>query len=366
MHVLNAMFIPGYAGTERAFIDYTWALLARGHTVTAMLHRDAPFIDELRRPGVTVVKAPWGDGPATYHPFQSLVYEALIDELAPDVVLAHSEADMFYLRKVVRGRRPYVTVTHLTQVRFSIDADVSVAVSQGMVERLISAGQSPERVVHIPPVAHLPLAPSPTPCAWRAPPVIGVLARLSEEKGVDVFLEALRLLAESGVRFRAIIGGDGPQRAALTRRIEETGASAYVELRGWITDKESFYRDIDVFCLPSRKEAFGLVLLEAAVRARPIVATDCDGARELFTASGQAVLVPRDDARALSNGLAALLRDEQTAVERAVQARGPIQQRYSMDLLCERVDALLAYATRVFSETTHARRSSPPGMRSHA
>jgi glycosyltransferase involved in cell wall biosynthesis len=149
--------------------------------------------------------------------------------------------------------------------------------------------------------------------AGRQPPRVGVHARLTRQKGIDVLLEAVRLVVAAGVPMDLVVGGAGRDEAAL-------GAAADglpVRFVGWVTEPRDFLAGLDVFCLPSRAEALPLALLEAMAEGLPCVATDVGDVR---TRLGAAVdIVPPEDPAALATALTSLLTDP---VARASLGRG--------------------------------------------
>jgi glycosyltransferase involved in cell wall biosynthesis len=64
-----------------------------------------------------------------------------------------------------------------------------------------------------------------------------------------------------------------------------------VEFLSWVENKKSFFDSIDIFLLTSRRETFGLVLLEAMKFCKPIISTDVDGPREIVSNDICALLV---------------------------------------------------------------------------
>lgn len=107
----------------------------------------------------------------------------------------------------------------------------------------------------------------------RREPVIGFLGRLSREKAPDIFLSIARL-----VPARAKVFGDGPLADAV-------GAAAaglpQTEYLGW-ADRDEALAEIDVLVVPSRREALGLVVLEAGARSVCVVARDTGGIGEVL------------------------------------------------------------------------------------
>lgn len=134
---------------------------------------------------------------------------------------------------------------------------------------------------------------------------IGVLVgmgRLVPSKGWDI---ALRALAECpGTCFELI--GDGPERGPLEALARQLGLDGRFTLRGVLPHAEalSALRDATLVVVPSRRDTFGLVALEAMSAGRPVVATRAGGLPEVL-ADADALLVPPGDASALAAGIRA-------------------------------------------------------------
>ncbi|MBE7163186.1 MAG: glycosyltransferase family 4 protein [Williamsia herbipolensis] len=139
------------------------------------------------------------------------------------------------------------------------------------------------------------------PRAQHRPARIGALGRLTEQKGFDVLLDAVRRLGD-GVELTIV--GDGELRDELTRQ----AAGLPVTFAGHLSDRRAvadFLRDQDVFAMPSRFEGLPNAPLEALACGTPVVATDVAGMREAV--GDAALLVPVDDAAALAEGLGRVL-----------------------------------------------------------
>lgn len=168
-------------------------------------------------------------------------------------------------------------------------------------------------------------------------PRFGVIARLSREKGVDLFLEALRLLRDRGVRPSAVIAGDGPELERLKSLSNALGLSTDVRFLGNINPIEPLYPCIDVVVLPSRSEGLPNVLLEALRARRRVVVTRVGAVPEVVTDPLAAHLVEPGSVEALADAMhrasiAPLSPD-------AIVAQKAIIERYSID---RRRDAHLA------------------------
>jgi glycosyltransferase involved in cell wall biosynthesis len=161
--------------------------------------------------------------------------------------------------------------------------------------------------VDVPPQPHGP-AGSPTPR-------VGVHARLTRQKGLDVLLEATRRVVDTGVPVEVVVAGSGRDEAEL--RAAAIGLP--VRFEGFVNDARRFLAGLDVFCLPSRHEALPLSLLEAMAEGLPCVASDVGDIRRRV---GHAVeLVPPEDPDALAGVLVDLLRNPARRLTLAARAR---------------------------------------------
>lgn len=110
--------------------------------------------------------------------------------------------------------------------------------------------------------------------------VIGHAAAFTHEKGQDVALEAVLLLASRLTRARMLLVGDGPERSQ-PRMIElARQASGIAQLPGFVDDLEQFYAALDLYIMPSRSEAWGLTALRAMAYGLPVIASNVGGLPE--------------------------------------------------------------------------------------
>lgn len=146
-------------------------------------------------------------------------------------------------------------------------------------------------------------------------PVITCIAFHSPIKGVDILLEALKILKERNIPFRCLqIGGgsselNGEDTDALKMQAENLGISDLIEWVGVTNDVQSYLRASDIYCQPSRTEAICLSIAEAMQNALPIIATQVGGVPELVRDGCNGFLVPPGDAAALADKLGVLLTD---------------------------------------------------------
>lgn len=144
--------------------------------------------------------------------------------------------------------------------------------------------------------------------------VVGTVGSLWPTKGTDLFLQmAANLIQEQGSTVDDVhfvwIGGPVGLVPIFEGMVAGADLAGRVHVLGEYARPFHLMRALDVFVLPSREEAFSLVVLEAGVLGRGVVAFDCGaGVRELL-ADGRGVLVEPEDVRSLGREVAALLAD---------------------------------------------------------
>lgn len=145
-------------------------------------------------------------------------------------------------------------------------------------------------------------------------PIVAAVGRMEMMKGFDLLLEAFTK-AKLPAGARLIIGGDGPTRAMLRQRADELGAADRVEFPGRLDPAgvAALMRRARVVVVPSRREAFGITVLEAWRSGRPVIATTRGGPPEFITEGVDGFLVDPEDTASLALGLQRLVGNPELA-----------------------------------------------------
>ena len=222
-------------------------------------------------------------------------------------------------------------------------ADYVLVNAEAVAERLAHARVlGPERIVLIPNgVNTVRFSPQPIRPRHRAGHVmVGSLANLRAEKGLEHLVHAMVLVRDRYPQERLTIWGDGPLRADLTRLIDEVGLSGSAELRGATTEPETALQAMDIFALPSLSEACPNVLLEAMASGLPVVATRVGGNPALVEDEVTGLLVPPGDPDALAKAIIRLMEDPMLADRLGAAAREVVCARFGVNRMLARVQAL--------------------------
>ncbi|MGD2075401.1 MAG: glycosyltransferase [Gammaproteobacteria bacterium] len=261
-------------GLERHFADLCNALAER-HQVTAVAH---PM--HAAALGERVRFVPLELSGARFDPRLLARLHRVLRSAAPDIVHTHANkaTTMVALMKPLLPAC-FVATLHNAKSRpwMFRGCDAVISVSRVLAERL------PVRRVEVIPNGMAPPAPvDPARVAavremLGAAPLVLATGRLVHAKGFDVLLAAWR-----DVPAQLRIAGEGPQRERLARMIRSGRLEDRVRLVGHRDDVDVLMEAADLLVLPSRREGFPYVLLEALHHRLPIVATRVAGALDVL------------------------------------------------------------------------------------
>ncbi|WP_341752810.1 MULTISPECIES: glycosyltransferase [unclassified Candidatus Tisiphia] len=169
-------------------------------------------------------------------------------------------------------------------------------------------------------------------------PVIGIL-------GINTLLQAVRILKSQGIMVQLFIGGDGEEKENLQKLAYQLSIEKQIKWLGWINDKTKFFSEIDIFCLPSIKESFGIVLLEAMANLKPIVSTDSCGARKILSHENDSIIVPINDAEKLAESIIFLINNPEIVKKYIEGAYKKVQNLYTPAIVGKKLYKILTDIT---------------------
>ena len=332
------------AGSEIALLEMIRSLRAQG--VTPFLWCNAPTLEGAAMAANIPV---WRDPFAYYFdysspPFSLPAYlrlvrraKALIAETGAELVHCNSAAPAQWLAPAC-GRTPWLINMHspyLRRSRYVLGmhlADGIVAVAAAIAKPLQADGFEKDRIriVHngfdetallkgdardLRPQLNIPAGAT----------VAAIAGSLIRRKGHDILFAAMRQRPQPGLHVLVI--GDGPERAAF----EAEAAGLPVHFLGRRDDIGPILRDAaDFLVAPSRQEAFGRVILEAAFAGIPAIGSDVDGIPEAIEAGITGLLVPPGSPAAIADAIARLTGDRALRQEMGAAAQARARRTFTI------------------------------------
>lgn len=165
-------------------------------------------------------------------------------------------------------------------------------------------------------------------------PVVGFIGRLNNDKGLDVLTAARAILAASSVDHQLLVvgGADGPTsppdlEPSIGRRAIETGH---------VSKPAVYYQLMDLVCLPTRREGFPNVVLEAAAAGVPTVTTDATGAVDSVVHGITGMVTKVGSAEELARAMATLIADEALRHQLGQRAAQRVSELYDRPAVWQR------------------------------
>lgn len=166
------------------------------------------------------------------------------------------------------------------------------------------------------------------------------ISRLEPVKGLETFIQALSEVNKTVKDFKALVIGDGSLRYKLKDLTKKLALEDKVLFLGFRDDiKEIIYLS-DIVVDSALNEGLGLVLLEAGILGKPVVATKVGGIPEAVRDGKTGILVGAKDARALSEAMVRILRDSKLREAMSEQAKEWIAANFSFELMLGKFNAL--------------------------
>ena len=265
-----------------------------------------------------------------------------------DVVHAHGyKADVYAYLAMRNSSTPTVSTCHtwydndlVVRLYGMLDRLVLrgysgiVAVSNDVRQRLLGSGVS-ERKIRI--IRNgIDLRPFQTNSLSQQahngtdrPLSVGLVGRLSQEKGVDLFLRAAAEVLLELPHTRFFVVGDGPDRAKLEALIETLGIRASSYLLGRRDDMPAFYKSLDILVSASHQEGLPIALLEGMASGLPLVATAVGSVPALVQNDRTGILVPANNVNVLATAISSLIQKPKLRERLGTAAKTLIAEEYS-------------------------------------
>jgi glycosyltransferase involved in cell wall biosynthesis len=325
--LVSDCYVPRLGGIEMQVHDLARHLRRIGHEVVVITPSPGPDVVD----GVPVrrVEVPLGPFDVPYRPSTfRIIADLLVQErvdvahfnggvMSPVAFIGAGMAQHRGIPTVITAHclwsyaapafRALDAIAHWTQwpVVFSAVSDVAAAPIHNISRRAVRVTILPNGIDH----DDWEVTPAPRDASVVTLVSVMRLAPRKRPGHLLRMIEKLHHQVPVGVRLRAVIIGEGPERAKLEKTVRERGLGAVVELTGRLSRDEirQQFARADVFVAPANLESFGIAALEARCAGLPVVAKARTGIRE-FVAHGAEGLLAESDADMVAQ-LLRLVRD---------------------------------------------------------
>lgn len=354
MTVIQLVRAKTWGGGEQYALDLSRRLIADGHKVVVASKGVESLDSRFRSAGAQVIHLPLGGIFDLRSPRQLANF---INGLPEDHIIVHVHT--FKDAEIVARARKFLSSTktirlivsrHLVKkgkksrrwkfIYDNIDALVFVS---DFAKREFLSNAPPVDIEKIKVIHNSILLPSeystavPLPDATD-PTMLLFTGRITDEKGIDVLIRALRLLSDLPIRLRIAGTGEPKYIAFLQDLARNEGVDQRIEWIGFCRDVFPEIRKAHICVAPSTaRESFGLTIIEDMSQGRPVITTDHGAQPEIITSGEDGLLVPPDDPVALAEAIRRMVTDSDFREKVAKKAAATFSSRFSYNAFYNRV-----------------------------
>ena len=331
------MLSKGRGGIENSFWNYTQMLQYYGHKVYNIVHKDSDFAGDAKdNPFILPV--------SVYSQYDVMAYwriAYLIKKISPDAVLCHGNRAtlLSYFTSV-----PRIVIAHNEKAKHLKSVSHVICVSDYLAKKYHKRDKVPCTVLHNFMSFSSDMSAYHKPDTVSDTPIIGAMARFDPRKGIDLYLEALRILKKRGIKFHAVLagGGDAEQEKHIYDLVKSLELQENMTLLGWVKNPKDFFEKIQVCCLPSRQESCPMIVLESVLYKTPLIYANLAGVNELLETQDFARSFALGDVQAMADALEKACGDY-ALLQNAVNEKGYdwLQKHHSYESAHKKISEVL-------------------------
>lgn len=170
---------------------------------------------------------------------------------------------------------------------------------------------------------------------------LGFAKKLHHLSGPDTLLQAFAFARKNCDRKMFLyIAGDGPMELVLKKQAARMGLDDYVYWLGWLDGKtrlRDFYRSIDIFIMPSRRESLGVSAIEASASGLPVIASNFGGIPEIVDHGKTGLLVEPEDALGFGEAIVALAENDSLRKQMGLTGQMRMEQQFDKNVCVKKM-----------------------------
>lgn len=361
MRILQLISSGGYYGAESMIVNLAESLEKLGHHCTLGLfdnvHRPKnDFAEVAETQGITVERIV-SKGRMDWNAVRAI--RECVNRRRIDVIHSHGyKADAYALAAVGRNRQPLVSTCHnwlMTSVPLRVyrfldlfclrSFDACVAVSADVAAILRSFRIPEARITTIANGVNLSRFRSAHPAYLERSEatkglIVGMVGRLTPEKGQEFLLRAAPGILEQFPQTLFVFVGDGPSRQDLEELVQDLDIAPNVRFLGQRRDMPELYAAMDVFVLPSLREAMPMVVLEAMAAGKLVIATRIGDIPKLVVHEKTGVLVKPQDIAGLRDAILRLITQPEVRAHLAANGSALVDRNFSAEVMARQYEGV--------------------------
>ncbi len=345
MKILNAIHAQTIGGVDRVFRDYTEILLKQGHQVSLLIS-DNNYSNYSEFQKIKIFKL---KNSAQVFDVLKLIWILIFHR--PDFMICHSRRTMNWCKtlKIFRQigliKTRSIAVNHGIAFEKSLLCDYVISINEEISRMVIEKGFDKNKSFTL--QNAIKIDQTYREKSLKNPPVIGIYGRIEMRKGYDILIKACEILQNNGFDFRLKIGGfemiNGVNGTwdAIKNWCEESKITAKCQFVGTVYDKKTFFEDVDIFCVPSREEPFGIVILEGFLNSTLVISSDTVGGNLLVENHKNGLIFQTENCQNLADQIISVIKNPNSYNEKTRNAFYDLEQKFSFNTLSTNFSQIL-------------------------
>jgi len=337
MKILNAIHAQSIGGVDQMFCNYT-AALSKKHEVSLLISDNGN--DNYKKLNVKKI-------------FKLKNHSQILDCLhlllilltyRPDIIICHSNRLMKWMKILHYFTKiKSVAVNHGISFKQSLNCDYIISINQQIADMVTASGFASSKSFVVSNVIEI----DQNYCAKKIknPLIIAIYGRIEPRKGFDILIKAAEILQKNNYDFRLKIGGfevaGGYNLNSIKDLAKKHGVDEKCNFVGVVLDKKSFFADVDILCVPSREEPFGLVILEGFLHSTLTISSDSEGGKLLIKNGVDGLLFANEDYNDLAQKIILASQSEENYCHFTKMAYSKLLEHFSLDSLANNFEQVL-------------------------
>jgi glycosyltransferase involved in cell wall biosynthesis len=335
MKILNAIHAQGMGGVDQVFRNYNEILQKNGHDLALLISNN-----EYNNYGDCKIFKLKNFSPI----FDFFHLLLIIFKFKPDVILCHSNRMMKWMRFTKFLSIKSVAINHGISFKSSLNCDYIISINQEIANLVDAVGFDKSKSFVLPNV--IKITEKYLEKKIKNPLVIGIYGRIEKRKGFDILFSAVEILAKKKYDFCLKIGGFEVHQNYNWKSLKNLAKNHNIlekcQFYGAVLDKKKFFEDIDMLCVPSREEPFGLVILEGFLFSTLVISSDTDGGKFLISDNKNGFLFKNGDAKDLAEKIEKALSNKDNYCDLTREAFKRIENEFSLESLSQNFSKILS------------------------
>jgi glycosyltransferase involved in cell wall biosynthesis len=338
MKILVVKFGKSRGTTDRLFNDYCKILFQAGYNICTLSYDD----DEVETQLPLQIPKFYIKNYGKWDPIAGWKIKNTVKSIDPTIIVTHGNRATQLMNDFC-SFLPIASVCHSAKGKNFLDTENIIVIGESVKNDLISLCIDLEHIYQAVEPIYLPEyhVLGDRDLLDKKILTIGTITRLKARNSHRTLLNAISILQNRGIKINVVIASTGTEEAALRKMTEELMIDDVVSFSGWVEDKISFFKDIDILCVPSLQSSLAHSVLEGFASGLPVIASDIDCHKEVSKEDENIMFFQAGEADSLALSIEQLYNDRKLAMRIAENGLDYVTQKCKPDLISQNLYQIL-------------------------